>query len=214
MDMHVPCRRIVDMICNITHQWYNIPVSACSASPPLCSTSTSIFPCACNKVDGKPSLCRTDYFWQQSSSAQTLNNWLNDAVMGSCIFPTYCVFWIPMHKFSSIFRHNYAFVTATVIWWRENLTCARFVDQRAPPHTTTWALRIKCKCGAQMPSSVSRWLPTGKIKISGSTVQEDGCHARKSGMVPSILQLQAVSQDWWCNSHWPVTPCVVVYGYI
>lgn len=74
--------------------------------------------------------------------------------------------------------------TVTGTWWKENLTCARFVDQRAPSHTTTWALRTKCKCFAQMLSSVSRWLPTGKRKITASTVQEDGCHARKSGMVP------------------------------
>ena len=47
--MDYACRRMLDLMCYITHQWHDIPVSACSGSPPQCSTFSSIINprCAC-----------------------------------------------------------------------------------------------------------------------------------------------------------------------
>ena len=45
--MDCACRGMLGLMCYITHQWHDIPVSVCSGSPPQCSTFSSS---KCTKV--------------------------------------------------------------------------------------------------------------------------------------------------------------------
>ena len=96
--MDCACRRMLDLTCYITHQWYDVPVSASSGSPPQCSTFSSF-----NQM-----CCLSSQFHQCDTSSKDCNIALNRSLRSffssiSLFFQKTYLVYIPWHVY-----HNHA----------------------------------------------------------------------------------------------------------